>query len=167
MSAGHERITIHLFSVVFEGQKTKSPPMLASQEDFVYWQDQRILRWGFLTCHVYRTIRGVLCLPRRGNGIGSQLISGDSAAGWGLGRVQRSGSQRTPPDFRDAHTPVQYPAHRDLIHSQRRVQAGAESVAAPLVRANARNIEVLPDFQPVNPLGNLAVLARLLNTRTG
>jgi hypothetical protein len=32
----------------------------------------------------------------------------------------------------------------------RRIQAGAKSVAAPLVCTNARNIEVLTDFQPVN-----------------
>ena len=46
------------------------------------------------------------------------------------------------------------------------VQARAESVAAPLVRAHAPNIEVLTDFQPVNTLGNLGVLAGLLNSRT-
>ena len=69
-------------------------------------------------------------------------------------------------DFRDAHTPVRLPAHRDLVQPHSRIQAGAKSVAAPLVRTHARNIEVLTDAQPVNTLGNLGVLARLLNSRT-
>jgi hypothetical protein len=42
-----------------------------------------------------------------------------------------------------------------------RVQAGAESVAAPLAYADARNVEVLTDLQPVNAGGDLAVPARL------
>ena len=45
-----------------------------------------------------------------------------------------------------------------------RVQATAKSAAAPLVCTNAGNIEVLTAFQPVNTVGNLAVLARLLNS---
>ena len=76
-------------------------------------------------------------------------------------------SQAMPfPDFRDAHAPVRQPAHRDLVQPRSRIQARAKSVAAPLVRTNALNVEVLTDFQPVNTLGNLGVLARLLNTRT-
>ena len=70
------------------------------------------------------------------------------------------------PDFRDAHAAVRLPAHRDPVQPCSRIQAGAESVAAPLVRADARNIEVLTDFQPVNTLGNLGVLARLLDSGT-
>ena len=69
-------------------------------------------------------------------------------------------------DFRDAHTPVRLPTHRDLVEPRSRVQAGAKSVAAPLVRADARNIEVLTDSQPVNTVGDLAVLARLLDSWT-
>jgi hypothetical protein len=69
-------------------------------------------------------------------------------------------------NFRDAHTPIRLPMYRDLVQSHSRVQARAKSVAAPLVRTHARNIEVLTDFQPVNTVGNLGVLARLLNSRT-
>jgi hypothetical protein len=56
--------------------------------------------------------------------------------------------------------------YRDLVQARSRVQARAKSVAAPLVCTNARNVEVLTDFQPVNTVGNLAVLARLLNSWT-
>ena len=81
--------------------------------------------------------------------------------------VPPSDSQARPfPDFRDAHAPVRLPTHRDLVQPRSRVQAGAESVAAPLVRAHALNIEVLTDLQPVNAVGDLAVLARLLDART-
>jgi len=69
-------------------------------------------------------------------------------------------------DFRDAHTPVRLPTYRDLVEPHSRIQAGSKSVAAPLVCTDARNIEVLTDSQPVNTLGNLGVLARLLNSRT-
>ncbi|MGB8782131.1 MAG: hypothetical protein WCD02_03365 [Terriglobales bacterium] len=78
-----------------------------------------------------------------------------------------SGSNARPfPDFRHAHTPVRLPTHRDPVQPRSRVQAGAESVAAPLICADARNIEVLTDLQPVDAVGNLAVLARLLDSRT-
>ena len=70
------------------------------------------------------------------------------------------------PDFRDAHAPVRLPTDRDLVQPRSRVQAGAKSIAAPLVRANPRNMEVLTDPQPVNAVGNLAVLAWLLNSWT-
>ena len=70
------------------------------------------------------------------------------------------------PDFRDAHAPVRLPTHRDLIQPNSRVQATAKSVTASLVCTNVRNIEVLTDFQPVDTLGNLAILARLLNSWT-
>jgi len=70
------------------------------------------------------------------------------------------------PDFRDAYAPVRLPAHRDLVQPRSRVQTATKSVAAPLVGADARNIEVLTDFQPVNAVGDLAVLARLLDART-
>jgi hypothetical protein len=73
---------------------------------------------------------------------------------------------RPPSDLRDAHTPVRLTAHRDLIHSQCRIQAGSESVSAPLVCADARNVEVLTDFQFMNSVGNLAVRSRLLDTWT-
>jgi hypothetical protein len=77
------------------------------------------------------------------------------------------GSQARPlPDFRDAHTPVRLPTYRDLVQPHSRIQAGAKSVTAPLVCANAGNIEMLTDPQPVNTLGNLGILARLLNSRT-
>lgn len=69
-------------------------------------------------------------------------------------------------DFRDTHAPVWQPVNGDPVQSRSRVQAGAESVAAPLVRADARNLEVLPDFQPVNAGRDLAVLARLLDPWT-
>jgi hypothetical protein len=73
---------------------------------------------------------------------------------------------RPLPDFRDTHAAVRQPAHRDPVQPRRRVQAGAESVAAPIVRADARNLEVLSDFQPVNAGRDLAVLARLLDPWT-
>jgi hypothetical protein len=77
------------------------------------------------------------------------------------------GLQAVPlPNLRDAHTPVRLPTHRDLVQPHSRIQAGAKSVPTPLVRTDARNVEVLTDFQPVNTLGNLGVLARLLNSRT-
>ena len=41
-----------------------------------------------------------------------------------------------------------------------------ESVAAPLVYADARNVEVLTDLQPVNAVRDLPVLARLLDAWT-
>lgn len=43
------------------------------------------------------------------------------------------------------------------------MQAEAESVAASLVRADPRNLGVLPDFQPVDAGRDPAVLARLLD----
>ena len=67
---------------------------------------------------------------------------------------------------RDAHTPLRLPTYRDLVEPHSRIQAGAKSVAAPLVCSNALNIEMLTEFQPVNTLGNLGVLALLLNSRT-
>jgi len=45
-------------------------------------------------------------------------------------------------------------------------KAGAESVTAPLVYADARNVEVLTDLQPVNAGCDLALLARLLDAWT-
>jgi hypothetical protein len=69
-------------------------------------------------------------------------------------------------DFRDAHAPIRLPAHRDLVQPRSSIQAAAKSVAALLVCANAGNVEVLTDFQPVNAVGNLAVLARLLDALT-
>lgn len=70
------------------------------------------------------------------------------------------------PDLRDAHAPVWLPAHRHPVHPRSSIQAGAESVAAALVYADARNVEVLTDLQPVNAGRNLAVLARLLDAWT-
>lgn len=70
------------------------------------------------------------------------------------------------PDLRDAHTPVRQSAHRDPIQPRSSVQAGAESVAASLVRADTLNVKVLADFQLMNAVCNLAVLARLLYTWT-
>jgi hypothetical protein len=52
-----------------------------------------------------------------------------------------SSHARPLPDLRDAHTPVRLPAHRDPVQPRSRVQAGAESVAAPLVGADAPNIK--------------------------
>ena len=69
-------------------------------------------------------------------------------------------------DLRDAHAPVQQPAHRHPVQPRSSIQAGAESVAAPLVYADARNVEVLTDLQPVNAGRDLAVLARLLDAWT-
>ena len=70
------------------------------------------------------------------------------------------------PDLRDAHASVWLPTHRDSIQPSSRVQAGAESVAAPLVGADAPNVEVLTDLDSVNAARDLAVLARLLDSRT-
>jgi hypothetical protein len=70
------------------------------------------------------------------------------------------------PDFRDAHAPVRLPMHRYLVHPRSRVQTGSESVAAPLVRADTANIEVLTDPQSVNAVSYLAVRARLLDAGT-
>jgi hypothetical protein len=76
-------------------------------------------------------------------------------------------SQTRPlPDLRDAHTSIRLPAHRDFVQPYSRIQARAKSVAAPFICADARNIEMLTDFQPVHTRGNLGVLARLLNART-
>lgn len=77
-----------------------------------------------------------------------------------------SARARPLPYLRDAHTPVRLTAHRHSVEPRSRIQAGAESIAAPLVRADARNIEVLTDFQFMNTVSDLAVLARLLNSRT-
>src|SRR5882762_2615176 len=85
----------------------------------------------------------------------------------GHGSLRLQASQARPlPDLRDAHTSIRLPAQRDFVQPYSRIQARAKSVAAPLICADARNIEVLTDFQPVNTLGNLGVLARLLNSRT-
>ena len=62
-------------------------------------------------------------------------------------RSQLCSHARPVPDLRDAHAPVRQPAHRDPVHPRSSIQAGAESAAAPLVRAYARNIEVLTDSQ--------------------
>ena len=43
------------------------------------------------------------------------------------------------------------------------MEAGAKPVSAALVCVDARDVEVLADFQSMNPLGYLAVLARRLN----
>ena len=59
-------------------------------------------------------------------------------------------------------TPVRQPVRTPSS----RVQAGTESVAAPLVRADALNVEVLTDLQPVNAGRDLPVLARLLDAWT-
>jgi hypothetical protein len=84
-----------------------------------------------------------------------------------LQRRPQLGSHARPFAYlRDAHTPVRLPAHGDSVQPRSRVQAGAKSVAAFLVGAHAGNLEVLTDPQPVNALRNLAVLARLLNSRT-
>ncbi len=69
-------------------------------------------------------------------------------------------------DSRDAHASVRQPAHRDLVEPSSRVQTGAESVAAPLIRSDAPKIKVLTHFQSVNAIRNLAVRARLLDSRT-
>jgi hypothetical protein len=69
-------------------------------------------------------------------------------------------------DFRDTHAAIRQPANGDPVQPRSRVHAGAESVAAPLVRSDARNLEVLPDLQPVNAGRDLAVLARLLDPWT-
>jgi hypothetical protein len=76
-------------------------------------------------------------------------------------------SQLRPfPDLRDAHAPVWLPAHRHSVQPCSSIQAGSESVAAPLVCAYTLNIEMLPDLQPVNAGRDLAVLARLLDAWT-
>jgi len=70
------------------------------------------------------------------------------------------------PDLRNANAPTRQPAHRDPVQPRSSIQAGAESVAAALVYAGARNVEVLTDFQPVNAGRDLAVLARLVDAWT-
>ena len=70
------------------------------------------------------------------------------------------------PDFRDSHASVGQPAYRDLVQPRSGVQTGAKSVSAALVCTHARNIEVLTDLQPMNALGDLAVLARRLDPWT-
>jgi hypothetical protein len=79
---------------------------------------------------------------------------------------QLNSRRRPHPDLRDAHAPVRLPAHRHSVQPCSGVQAGAESVAAPLVYADTRNLEVLPDFQPADACHDLPVLARLLNAWT-
>jgi hypothetical protein len=56
--------------------------------------------------------------------------------------------------------------NRHPVQPRSSIQAGAESVAAPLVYADARNVEVLTDLQPLNAGRDLAVLARLLDAWT-
>ena len=82
-----------------------------------------------------------------------------------LPRVQAR-TPRPHTNFRDPHASIQLPAYRDLVQPRSGVQPRSESVAAPLVPPDAANVEVLTDFQPVNPVGNLAVLARLLDAWT-
>ena len=79
-----------------------------------------------------------------------------------------SASQYTRPfpDLRDPNASVRQPAHRNLVQPRSRVQAGAESVAAPLVGYDAANVEVLTNLQPMNAIRDLAVPPRLLDTRT-
>jgi len=61
------------------------------------------------------------------------------------------------PDLRDAHAPVWLPVNRHPVQPRSRVQAGVESVAAPLVRADAPNIE-----EPVNAVcSGMAILRRI------
>lgn len=69
-------------------------------------------------------------------------------------------------NLRDTHIAIRLAAHRNFIHSQCRIQPGAESIAAPLVRADTPNVEVLTDFEPVYAVGNLAVRSRVLDART-
>ena len=80
-------------------------------------------------------------------------------------RERASASHARPhSDFRDAHTPVWEPTHRDLVQPHSRIQATTKSVVAPLVRTDTRHIEVLTDLQPVNTLSNFRVLAQLLDS---
>ena len=84
------------------------------------------------------------------------------------GRPNASSASQTTrpfPYLRHAHAAVRLPSHRDLVQSRRSVQAGAESVAAPLVSSDAPNIKMLTDLQPVDTVGDLAVRARLLDSR--
>jgi len=75
-------------------------------------------------------------------------------------------SQARPlPDLRDADAPVRQPAHRDLVEPSSRIQTGSESVAAPLIGSDAPNIKVLTYSEPVNSVGDLAIFARLLDSR--
>lgn len=84
-----------------------------------------------------------------------------------VARIRFSGSHARPfADFRDAHAAIRQPAHRDLVEPRSGVQAGTKSVAAPLVRPDALDVEVVTDLEPVNAVGDLAVLARLLDSRT-
>src|SRR5271155_3254846 len=80
--------------------------------------------------------------------------------------ASESPKSRPLPNLRDAHTSIRQTAHRDPVQPRSRVQTGAESVAAALVRADAPNIEVLTYFELVNAVGDLAVRARLLDART-
>src|ERR1700687_5508120 len=70
------------------------------------------------------------------------------------------------PDLGDAHTAVRQPAHRHSVQSRSHVQARPESVAALLVYADALDLEVLTDLQPVDSVGDLTVLTRLLDARS-
>jgi hypothetical protein len=60
------------------------------------------------------------------------------------------------PDFRDPHAAIRLTAHRHPVLHRSRSQAAAESVAAPLVRADALDIDVLTNSQPVNAVGDPA-----------
>ena len=61
---------------------------------------------------------------------------------------------------------MRQPTHRHPVQPRSRVQAGSESVAATLVRADAPNIEMLTDFQSVDAVRELSVRARLLDAGT-
>jgi hypothetical protein len=78
---------------------------------------------------------------------------------WRGSNPQLCSHARPHPDFHYAHAAVRQPAQRDPVQPRSSIQAGAESVAAALFYADARNVEVLTDLQPLNAGRELSVPA--------
>jgi hypothetical protein len=91
----------------------------------------------------------------------SPRLCGRKTSGRGTRRTAKTVTRSRP----GLPLPTDHASAR-VLSPRSSVQAGAESVAAPLVYADARNVEVLTDLQPVNAGRDLAILARLLDAWT-
>ena len=70
------------------------------------------------------------------------------------------------PDLRDAHAPIRLTANREPVLHRSRSQARSKSVEASLVRADSFDVKMLTDFESMDAVGKLAVLAGLLDPWT-
>jgi len=71
---------------------------------------------------------GISSLPHASCGVGSRTLD----------KFALASDAQPLPDLRDAHAAVRQPAHGDSIEPRSRIQAGAESVAAPVVCADSQ-----------------------------